>query len=110
TASGRRFSGTRPSAARGLGVVASAIMLGLGFGGLGGAEAAARRKGEGYGGDAGVETDAAQHAAQDEIVRERATVAREFDPAEIGHGRHSDSSPPIALAACRWSSSLASIP
>src|SRR5262249_50861342 len=36
---------------------------------------------------------------QDEIIRERATVAREFDPAEIGHGRHSDSSPPIVLAA-----------
>src|SRR5262249_57220750 len=104
------FFGTTPFAAPGLGVIASAIMLGFGLWWLRRAEAAARRKGEGYGGDAGVETDAAQHAAQDEIVRERATVAREFDPAEIGHGRHSDSSPPIALAACRWSSSLASIP
>src|SRR5215813_11663895 len=93
------FFGTTPFAAPGLGVIASAIMLGFGLWWLRRAEAAARRKGEGYGGDAGVETDAAQHAAQDEIVRERATVAREFDPAEIGHGRHSDSRPPIALAA-----------
>jgi H+/gluconate symporter-like permease len=93
------FFGTTPFAAPGLGVIASAIMLGFGLWWLSRAEAAARRKGEGYGGDAGVETDAAQNAARDEIVRERATVAREFDPAEIGHGRHGDSSPPIVLAA-----------
>ena len=37
--------------------------------------------------------------AEDQIVRERATTAREFDPAEIRHGRHSDTAPPIALAA-----------
>src|SRR6516162_10265828 len=89
------FFGTTPFAAPGLGVIASAIMLGFGLWWLRRAEAAARRKGEGYGGDAGIETDAAQNAARDEIVRERATVAREFDPAEIGHGRHGDSSPPI---------------
>src|SRR6516162_11471549 len=89
------FFGTTPFAAPGLGIIASAIMLGFGLWWLRRAEAAARRKGEGYGGDAGIETDAAQNAARDEIVRERATVAREFDPAEIGHGRHGDSSPPI---------------
>jgi H+/gluconate symporter-like permease len=32
-------------------------------------------------------------------VRERATTAREFDPAEIRHGRPSDTAPPVALAA-----------
>src|SRR5215831_713466 len=93
------FFGTTPFAAPGLGMVASAIMLGFGLWWLSWAEAAARRKGEGYGGDAGIETDAAQHAAQDEIIRERATLAREFDPAEISHGHLSDSNPPFALAA-----------
>src|SRR3954452_25318590 len=84
------FFGTTPFAAPGLGVIASAIMLGFGLWWLGRAETRARREGEGYGEDALVATDAAQNAAQDEIVRERATVAREFDPAEISHGRHSD--------------------
>jgi H+/gluconate symporter-like permease len=93
------FFGTTPFAAPGLGVIASAIMLGVGLWWLRRAEAAARRNGEGYGGNAGAETDAAQKAAQDQIIRERATLAREFDPAEISHGRHSDSNPPILLAA-----------
>jgi H+/gluconate symporter-like permease len=93
------FFGTTPFAAPGLGVIASAIMLGFGLWWLRRAEAAARRAGEGYGGDAGGKTDAAQTAAQDELIRERATAAREFDPAEIGHGHISQSKPPIALAA-----------
>jgi H+/gluconate symporter-like permease len=93
------FFGTTPFAAPGLGVIASAIMLGFGLWWLRRAEAAARRAGEGYGGDAGGKTDAAQTAAQDELIRERATAAREFDPAEIGHGHQSSSTPPIALAA-----------
>ena len=93
------FFGTTPFAAPGLGVIASAIMLGFGLWWLRRAEAAARRAGEGYGGDGGGKTDAAQNAAQDELIRERATAAREFDPAEIGHGHISQSIPPIALAA-----------
>jgi H+/gluconate symporter-like permease len=93
------FFGTTPFAAPGLGVIASAIMLGFGLWWLRRAEAAARRAGEGYGGDPGGNTDAAQNAAQDELIRERATAAREFDPAEIGHGHISESTPPIALAA-----------
>ena len=93
------FFGTTPFAAPGLGVIASAIMLGFGLWWLRRAEAAARRAGEGYGGDGGDKTDAAQNAAQDELIRERATAAREFDPAEIGHGHISQSTPPIALAA-----------
>ena len=93
------FFGTTPFAAPGLGVIASAIMLGYGLWWLRRAEAAARRAGEGYGGDVGDKTDAAQNAAKDELIRERATAAREFDPAEIGHGHISQSTPPIALAA-----------
>ena len=93
------FFGTTPFAAPGLGVIASAIMLSFGLWWLRRAEAAARRAGEGYGGDIGAKTDAAQNAAQNELIRERATAAREFDPAEIGHGHISQTTPPIALAA-----------
>src|SRR5262249_1371903 len=91
------FFGPTPFAAPGLGVIASAVMLGFGLLWLARAEAAARRKGEGYGADSGKEA-AAQAAAQDPILRERATLAREFDPAEIAHGRHGDKAAPIALA------------
>src|SRR5271170_4415233 len=93
------FFGTTPFAAPGLGIIASAIMLGFGLWWLTRSEASARRAGEGYGGDAGGKTDAAQNAAQDALIRERATAAREFDPAEIGHGQISQTTPPIALAA-----------
>src|SRR5499433_1220047 len=92
------FFGTTPFAAPGLGIIASAIMLGFGLWWLRRAEAAARRAGEGYGAEAGAGTDTLKSATQNEIIRERATLAREFDPAEIIHGRHSDSSPPILLA------------
>src|SRR6516162_6082410 len=54
------FFGTTPFAAPGLGVIASGLMLGFGLWWLGRAEAAARRRGEGYGEDAGAEADAAQ--------------------------------------------------
>src|SRR5215467_994466 len=70
------FFGTTPFAAPGLGIIASAIMLGFGLWWLSRAEASARRNGEGYG-DAGGEIHAAKNAAQDEIIRERATLARE---------------------------------
>src|SRR5262249_47328149 len=63
------------------------------------AEATARRKEEGYGRGANTETNAAKDATQNEIIRERATLAREFDPAELTHGHHSDSNPPIMFAA-----------
>ena len=89
------FFGTTPFAAPGLGVIASVIMLGFGLWWLSRAEAAARRKGEGYGVEAGLHVD----ATQDDIVRERATTAHEFDPAEIMHGQHGESTPRIALAA-----------
>jgi H+/gluconate symporter-like permease len=89
------FFGTTPFAAPGLGIVASAIMLAFGLWWLGRQEAAARRRGVGYGGELAVAADA---AADDQLVRERATVAREFDPAEIHHGQRSDLLPPISLA------------
>jgi H+/gluconate symporter-like permease len=89
------FFGTTPFAAPGLGITASLIMLGFGLWWLGRAEAVARRSGKGYG--AGTEP-AKTAAANDQFIRERATAAHEFDPAEIPHGRHSDIAPPIFLA------------
>jgi H+/gluconate symporter-like permease len=90
------FFGTTPFAAPGLGIIASIIMLGFGLWWLARAEAKARRAGEGFGDDAG---DAAELAAADPVVRERATTAHEFDPAEISHGERSPSTPPIFQAA-----------
>ena len=90
------FFGTTPFAAPGLGVIASLIMCGFGLWWLGRAEAAARRAGDGYSTDASTPLDA---AADDEFVRGRATTSREFDPAEIPHGHHSDKQPPAPIAA-----------
>jgi H+/gluconate symporter-like permease len=87
------FFGTTPFAAPGLGVLAAAIMLGFGLWWLGRVAAAARRGGEGFGDSVPVSPGA---IAGDENLRERATTAREFDPAEIVHGR-----PPLrALRRC----------
>jgi H+/gluconate symporter-like permease len=89
------FFGTTPFAAPGLGIIASAIMLAFGLWWLGRAEASARALGEGYGG----ESDAGMTVApDDQFIRERATASHEFDPAEIAHGKHSDTRPPIATA------------
>jgi H+/gluconate symporter-like permease len=90
------FFGTTPFAAPGLGVIASAIMLGFGLWWLGRAAAAAQRRGEGFGDAAPVPVDA---AADDPLVRERTTTAHTFDPAEIHHSQQSDRPPPIVLAA-----------
>lgn len=89
------FFGTTPLAAPGLGVIASAIMLGFGLWWLGRAEAAARRAGEGFGGNADIQADA---AADDLLVRERATVTREFDPAEIHRADRAERLPHVAAA------------
>ena len=90
------FFGTTPFAAPGLGIIATIIMLGFGLWWLKRGESTARRSGEGYGADSSVSVDS---AADDEMVRERATTAREFDPAEIHRGRHSDATPSIVIAA-----------
>jgi len=89
------FFGTTPFAAPGLGVIASLIMLGFGLWWLGRAEKVARKAGEGYGDGA---SPAADDAAGDELLRERATVAREFDPAELVHGHHSEAAVPVLNA------------
>src|SRR5262245_12116431 len=89
------FFGTTPFAAPGIGIIASLIMLGFGLWWLGRAENAARRLSEGY----GANDSPSIELANDELIRERATTAREFDPAEITHGRHSETAPPIFEAA-----------
>ncbi|MBR1220945.1 GntP family permease [Bradyrhizobium sp. U87765 SZCCT0131] len=89
------FFGTTPFAAPGLGIIAAIIMLGVGLWWLGRAENAARRAGAGYG-DAPAE--AAASAVDDELVRERASTAREFDPAEMRHGHHSEAAVPVLNA------------
>jgi len=93
------FFGTTPFAAPGLGVIASGVMLGFGLWWLRRAEAAAREKEEGYGADDGVAGDAARTTAQDEIIREYATLSGEFDLAAIFRGKISIVIPPIVLAA-----------
>src|ERR1700734_3796427 len=86
--------GTTPFAAPGLGFIAALVMFGFGMWWLGRAERSARAKGEGYGAEV-----AHENAAEDLVVRERATTASTFDPPEAMHGRPSDDGPPIALAA-----------
>ena len=88
------FFGTTPFAAPGLGIIAALIMLGFGLWWLARAEAVARRKGEGFGA-AAVATNT---AADDLIVRERATTSGTFDPAEIRHGHHGDQPPGVFIA------------
>jgi H+/gluconate symporter-like permease len=90
------FFGTTPFAAPGLGIVAALIMMAFGLWWLNRAENAARRAGEGFGDEAFV---TAEEAARDEKVRERATAAREFDPAEIDRGCASETAPSILAAA-----------
>ena len=87
------FFGTTPFAAPGLGIIAALIMFGFGLWWLARAEASARRKGEGFGAAVATST-----AADDPLVRERATTSGSFDPAEIRHGRHGDESPGVFIA------------
>jgi H+/gluconate symporter-like permease len=90
------FFGTTPFAAPGLGFLASLIMLGFGLWWLNREDANSRKNGEGFG-DGAPMTSA--RLATDEKLRERATTAREFDPAEIAHGAVTDAPPSVALAA-----------
>ena len=87
------FFGTTPFAAPGLGIIAAAIMLGFGLWWLSRSEAAARRAGEGF--DTGT---CPELSADDPSLRERATIASEFDPAELPHGRHTRSDPSFIVA------------
>ena len=90
------FFGTTPFAAPGLGVIAAAIMFASGLWWLHRTAARALQAGEGYG--PGSPPVAPLAAAEDPHLRERATVAHEFDPAELGHGRETSSPPPVAFA------------
>ena len=89
------FFGTTLFAAPGLGLIASAIMLSFGMWWLTRAEKKARLAMEGYGhGEAGspvISTD-------DVLIRERATTAQAFDPAEARHGLRSEELPSILVA------------
>jgi H+/gluconate symporter-like permease len=87
------FFGTTPFAAPGLGIIAAVIMLSFGLWWLGRAEASARRAGEGFGASVTPVV-----AADQSMVRERATTASEFDPAEIPHGGHTKELPPAWIA------------
>jgi H+/gluconate symporter-like permease len=88
------FFGTTTFAAPGLGVIASLIMLLFGLWWLRRAATAARKVGEGYGAD----RKAPAETVDDDFVRERAVNAREFDPAEIRRGHHSETAPPVVWA------------
>jgi len=87
------YFGTTTFAAPGLGIIASIIIMVIGMWWLRRAEAAARKLGEGYGADSEVSS------AIDETVRVQASAAGDFDPAEIQHGGHSTSLPPVVIAA-----------
>jgi H+/gluconate symporter-like permease len=89
------FFGTTPFAAPGLGAIAAAIMLGFGLWWLQRAAAVARRRGEGFGDEM---PGAADAAADDPLVRERATTAQAFDPAEIHHAEPTPVVPHFVLA------------
>lgn len=90
------FFGTTPFAAPGLGIIAALVMFGFGLWWLNLREKRARRAGEGF---AREDSPAAGLDATDPVMlREVATTAREFDPAEIDSGEKAASRPPFAVA------------
>lgn len=89
------FFNTTPFAAPGIGIIASIIIFGFGLWWLNRASAAARRAGEPFGEGSPAKLDT---LVKDQMLRERATNAREFDPAELNHGSHGTTLPPISRA------------
>lgn len=86
------FFGTTPFAAPGLGILAAAVMMAFGMWWLLRAQTAARRAGSGF---AAAPIDRpADRAAQDPLVRERATVSGTFDPPEVHRGALTEDLPP----------------
>ena len=88
------FFGTDPFAAPGLGIIAALVMFGSGMAWLTLAQRRARSAGEGFEGPV-----TAPDAATDLTVRELATTAREFDPAEIDRGARAQGQPGPFVAA-----------
>jgi len=88
--------GTTAFAAPGLGLIATAIMFGFGMWWLRRQESRARATGEGFGDETPPDVDA---AADDPLIRERATTASSFDPAEVHHSPHATNEPPVFIAA-----------
>lgn len=89
------FFNTTLFAAPGLGIIASIIMFSFGLWWLYRAEAVAKRSGEQFGDGAPADIN---QIANDQILRERATNSHEFDIAELSHGSHGRTTPPISLA------------
>jgi H+/gluconate symporter-like permease len=91
------FFGTTPFAAPGLGAIAAVVMFGFGMWWLKLREGRARKAGEGYG--ASGAHDLQDLSEVDSVaMRELATTAREFDPAEIGRGAPSVGKPSFGVA------------
>jgi H+/gluconate symporter-like permease len=90
------FFGTTTFAAPGLGLIASAVMLGMGLWWLERAVAAARRKGEVF--EAGKPMPV-REITRDRALRERASLASAFDPAEIPPDHRYNAGQPATLAA-----------
>ena len=92
------FFGTTPFAAPGLGIIASAIMLGFGMWWLGRAETSARRAGEGFGEHAPVSIET---VADDPLVRERATTAANSIPPRFVMATAASHHRPLRWRCCR---------
>lgn len=88
------FFGTTAFAAPGLGTIAAIIMLGFGLFWLERRRVAAKKAGEGFEGPLADKKPVADKT----VLRELASTAREFDPAEIEAGARAPGRPPIALA------------
>jgi len=87
----------RLTAAPGIGIIASVIIMAFGMWWLTRAEAAARKEGEVYRPREGAAGGTGAPAV-DEKTREHATVAGDFDPAELANGKRADSEPPFLFA------------
>ena len=90
------FFGTNPFAAPGLGVIASAVMLGFGMWWLQMARRKAKLEGETYRYAGLTASDA---ISNDDRMRERGAVAHDFDPGEIARGGHAAMRPGFLIAA-----------
>lgn len=92
------FFGTTPFAAPGLGIIAALVMFSFGMWWLTFAQARARGSGEGFEAGGSQTAEQLDTTADNLTVRELATTAREFDPAEIDRGNRSVAGPPIGTA------------